>query len=604
MFWEQIKRHYNAGSAHEFLLHFNVQDLLYDDVYGYLPTFDYLMEQLNALGCDLVLGYNTSQGIIWPNIGRWQNTQKMLKLIPTEQEEAPETERSRINANLAIDKLHEDPFINVEPDPSEELQEQLNNLLQQGRAKVGLVINFLEQLAPNDPSLSSGINYDLHRFFSRVQNWASDLEIRRRGHAILLLTQNRFDIHPSLTVNPEIPVIEIPFPDYAQRHHFIEHLHAISTDSSQMRKTLGDDRARELLARDTIGLNLFGIHDVVRQAESVEEKAGGEPLVRYKRESIRAFSHGVLELGETYTNSDADGWYVMWTIRDIAEGMKNGDLRRVPRGILFLGPPGTSKIYAAQLLAGEANMTFVQLRYASQVGELTVNINENGNSYERNLNAAINFIRGISPVVVFIDEIEHASPHTSIHPEERQPFPQSLVNAISDPSLHGRVIWVGASHRPDLMPQIFRQYGIFDTKFVMLPPIAEGRMEILRIFCQGQTESEINFRALVGGPDTDGLTWRDLFLIVQRAHNIGRHNQRQHFTETDLRQALDDFIPAYSSEMQLFMGLLALREANSRIMIPESLLPPYQEFVDENRIDKTGINKRLMELSDQLGLNA
>ena len=603
MFWEQVKRHYNAGSAHEFLLHFNVQDLLYDDVYGYLPAFDYLMEQLNVLGCDLVVGYNTSQGIIWPNIGRRRNTQKMLKLIRSDQEEEPETERPRINAGLAVDKPHEDSFINVDPEPSEELQEHLNNLLHQGRAKVGLVINFLEQLAPNDLSLGRGGSYDSYRFFSRIQNWASDLEIRRRGHVILLLTQNTFDIHSSLTVNPEIPVTDIPFPDRAQRHHFIEHLHAISDDSSQMRKTLGDDRDREVLARDTIGLNLFGIHDVVRQAEFAEQKAGGEPLVRYRRESIRAFSHGVLELGETHTNSDADGWYVMWTIRDIAEGMKNRDLRRVPRGVLFLGPPGTSKIYAAQLLAGEANMTFVQLRYASQVGEVAANINENGNSYERNLNAAISFIRGISPVVVFMDEIEQAPPHTSIHPEERQPFPQSLVNAISDPSLHGRVIWVGASHRPDLMPQIFRQYGIFDTKFVMLPPIAEGRWEILRIFCQGQTENEINFRALVGEADTDGLTWRDLFLIVQRANNIARHNQRDRLTETDLRQSLDDFIPAYSPEMQLFMGLLALREANSRIMIPEALLPAYQEFVDGNRIDKTGINRRLMELSEQLGLN-
>ena len=603
MFWEQIKKYYNAGSAHEFLLHFNVQDLLYDDVYGYLPAFDYLTEQLNVLGCDLVLGYNTSQGIVWPNIGRWRNTQKMLKLIPAEQEEEPETEHRRINASLAIDKLHEDPFINVDPEPSEELQEHLNDLLQQGRTKIGLVINFLEQLAPNDLSLSSGANYDLHRFFSRIQNWASDLEIRRRGHAILLLTQNTFDVHSSLTVNPEIPVIEIPFPDYAQRHHFIEHLHAISDDSSEMRKTLGDDRDREALTRKTIGLNLFGIHDVVRQAESTKQKAGGEPLVRYRRESIRAFSHGVLELGETHTNASADGWYVMWTIRDIVDGMKNRDMRRVPRGILFLGPPGTSKIYAAQLLAGEANMTFVQLRYASQVGEVAVNINENGNPYERNLNAAISFIRGISPAVVFIDEIEQAPPHTSMHPEERQSFPQSLVNAISDASLHGRVIWVGASHRPDLMPQIFRQHGIFDTKFVMLPPIAEGRMEILRIFCQGETEDEINFRALVGDPDTDGLTWRDLFLIVQRANNIARHNQRDYLMEADLRQALDDFIPTYSPEMQLFMGLLALREANSRMMIPEALLPPYQEFIDGNRIDKTGINRRLMELGNQLGLN-
>ncbi len=604
MFWEEIKKHRNAGSAHEFLLHFNVQDLLYDEVYGYLPAFDYLMEQLNVLGCDLILGYNTAQGVIWPNIGRRRNTQKMLKLIPTEQEEEPETERPRINESLAVDKPHEDPFINVDPQPSEELQKHLNNLLQQGRAKIGLVINFLEQLAPNDSSLNGGTNYDLHRFFNRIQNWASDLEIRRRGHTILLLTQNTFDIHPSLTVNPEIPVIEIPFPDHTQRRHFINHLHAISDDSSQMRRTLGDDQDREVLARETIGLNLFGVHDVVRQAESAEQKAGGEPLVRYRRESIRAFSHGVLELGETQRNPSADGWYVMWTIRDIAEGMKNRDLRRVPRGVLFLGPPGTSKIYAAQLLAGEANMTFVQLRYASQVGEVTVNINENGNSYERNLNAAISYIRGISPAVVFIDEIEQAPPHTSMHPEERQPFPQSLVNAISDPSLHGRVIWVGASHRPDLMPQIFRQYGIFDTKFIMLPPTAEGRMEILRIFCQGQTENEINFRALVGEPNTDGLTWRDLFLIVQRAHNIARHNQREHLTETDLRQAINDFIPAYSPEMQLFMGLLALREANSRIMIPEALLPSYQEFIDGNRIDKTGINRRLMELSNQLGLNA
>ncbi len=635
MFWEQIKRHYDAGSAHQFLLHFNVQDLLYDDVYGYLPTHQYLMEQLNVLDCELIMGYNTSQGIYLPNIGRWRSTQKMLEIVPKyekmgafhfqsiatwlqtlrhfrEVEDAdldehdvdPQVARRRINATLAFDKPHEDPFMHIDPAPSEELTERLNRLFRQDRARVGLVINFLEQLAPNDPSLSSASNDDLQRFFNQMQNWASDLEIRKRKHIILLLTHNTFDIHPYLTVNPEIPLIEIPFPNWEQRRHFIEYLHDISDLPSQMRASLGSKPDRESLARETIGLNLFGIHDVVKQAESARQKVGGEPLVQYRRESIKTFSQGVLELGETYTNASADGWYAMWTIKDIAEGMRNRDLRRVPRGMLFLGPPGTGKVYAAKLLAGEANMTFVQLRYASQVGEITVNINENGNTYERNLNAAINFIRGISPTVVFLDEIEQASPRTATHIEEQQPFPQSLVNAISDPSLHGRVIWVGASSRPDLMPQIFRRYGIFDTKLIMLPPIAEGRIEILKIFCQGQAVDQLNFRALVGDSATDGLTSRDLFMIVQRANNIARRNQRETLTDADLRQALEDFIPDYSPEMQLFMGLLALREANSRIMIPDGLLPPYQEFIDGNRIDKTGINRRLMELSDQLGLNA
>ena len=603
MFWDEVRKHCEAGSAHQFLLHFNVNDLLYDDVYGYLPAVGYLMEQLNVLGCGLVLGYNTSRGIYLPNVGRWRNMQRMLQLLPKE-EKVELGERRRINSSLAFDKVHEDPFVKIDPSPSKDLRERLNNLLGQNRARIGLVINFLEQLAPNDPSLSNVARDETQLLFNQIQNWASDLGVRRRGHVVLLVTHNTFDIHPNFTVNPEIPMIEIPFPDYDERLKFIGHLHDISDDSSQMRKTLGNNQERETLARETVGLNLFGVHDVVQQAESAQQKAGGAPLLRYRRESIKTFSHGVLELGETQRGPSDDGWYVIRTIRDIADGMKNQDLRRVPRGMLLLGPPGTSKEYAARVLAGEANMTLVQLRYANQVGEVTININENGNTYERNLNAGLNFIRGIAPTVVFMDGIEQASPHTVMNPDDHdQTFPRALVNAINDPALHGRVIWVGASQRPDLIPPIFRRYGIFDTKLIMLPPTNGGRVEILRIFCRGQTSGNINFQALVGSAETDGLTWRDLFLIVQRAHNIARRGGRDTFTEGELRQALNDFIPDYSREMQIFMGLLALREANSRIMVPDGLLPEYQEFVEGNRIDKTGINRRLMELSSQLGLN-
>lgn len=634
MFWDEVKKHYDAGSAHQFLIHFNVNDLLYDDVYGYLRTTDYLMAQLNTLGCELVLGYNTSEGIHFPKVGQWRNTQRALEVFPqynktgvfhfqslatwlqtlqrfrevedvnlAEQEVDPQFVRRRINADLAFDKEHEDPFVMLDAMPSKEFRRQLNRLLQQGRTKIGLVINPLELLTPNDPSLNAVTADEVQLLFSQILYWASDLDIRRRKHVVLLVTHNISDVHPNFTVNPEIPLIEIPFPNYEERLKFIEHLHDISDGSSQMRKTLGNHREQETLARETIGLNLFGVHDVVQQAESTQQKAGGEPLFRYRGESIRTFSRGVLELGETQRGPSDDGWYVMRIIRDIADGMENQDLRRVPRGILLLGPPGTSKEYAARVLAGEANMTLVRLRYASQVGEVTININQDGNTYERNLNAGLNFIRGIAPTVVFMDGIEQAAPHATMNPEEHdRMLPSALVNAINDISLHGRVIWVGASQRPDLMPPIFRRYGIFDTKLITLPPTGGGRVEILRIFCRGQASGNINFQSLVGGAETDGLTWRDLLLIVQRANNIARRSGRDTFTEGELRQALNDFVPDYSREMQIFMGLLALREANSRIMVPDDLLPEYQEFVDGNRVDKTRINKRLMELSNQLGL--
>ena len=608
MFWEQIATHYRAGSAHQFLLHFNVQDLHYDDAYGYLPAMPYLMEQLNLLGCDLVVGYNSVQGIIFPNVRQWRKTQKMLEIVPPDAaDEVPlPDERSRINSNLAIGKLHEDPVVTMEPHPSEELQNRLSHLLRQGRAKVGLIINFLEQLAPNHPSLTSGANDESQRFLNLLNHWASDLDIRRRKQIILLVTQNTFDIHPSLTVNPEIPVVEMPFPDYAQRLKFIAHLHAISPDDAPMRESLGDARAREEFARETGGLNLFGIHDIARQAATTQQEARGELLLNYRQESIKTFSHGVLEVGEPREVARMQGpSHVNRAIQDIVDGLKQGDWRRIPRGVLLLGPAGTGKVFIAKLLAGKAETAFVQLRYASQVGEVAVSVNGNGGSYERNLIAALSFIRGIAPVVVFIDEIEQASPHTSMQPEQgERGLPVSLVNAMSDTSLRGKVLWVGATNRPDLMPAIFRRTGIFDHKLILLPPTPFERAAILKIFCEPRTQESIDYQSIIGDERTDGITSRDLWLIMQRARNLALRNNREQLIEADLREAVNDFVPDHSREMQQFMGLLAMREANSRAMLPDALLPQYQEFVEDNRIDKTKINRRLLELSGELGLQA
>ena len=608
MFWEQIATHYRAGSAHQFLLHFNVQDLHYDDAYGYLPAMPYLMEQLNLLGCDLVVGYNSVQGIIFPNVRQWRKTQKMLEIVPPDAaDEVPlPDERRRINSNLAIGKLHEDPVVTMEPHPSEELQNRLSHLLRQGRAKVGLIINFLEQLAPNHPSLTSGANDESQRFLNLLNHWASDLDIRRRKQIILLVTQNTFDIHPSLTVNPEIPVVEMPFPDYAQRLKFIAHLHAISPDDAPMRESLGDARAREEFARETAGLNLFGIHDIARQAATTQQEARGELLLKYRQESIKTFSHGVLEVGEPREVARMQGpSHVNRAIQDIAAGLKQGDWRRIPRGVLLLGPAGTGKVFIAKLLAGKAETAFVQLRYASQVGEVAISVNGNEGSYERNLIAALSFIRGIAPVVVFIDEIEQASPHTSMQPEQgERGLPVSLVNAMSDTSLRGKVLWVGATNRPDLMPAIFRRTGIFDHKLVLLPPTPFERAAILKIFCEPRTQESIDYQSIIGDERTDGITARDLWLIMQRARNLALRNNREQLIEADLREAVNDFVPDHSREMQQFMGLLAMREANSRAMLPDALLPQYQEFVEDNRIHKTKINRRLLELSGELGLQA
>lgn len=616
MFWEKIESQFKVAAAHQFILHFNVNDLLYDEVFGYLPAMDYLMEQLNVLGCRLVLGYNATQGFTWPNIGKWLETQRILGLIPKDQGPPEDTDnRKRINSQLALHKIHEDPFLKSDPLPTKELAQKIHGLLGQDRARVGLIINHLEQIAPNDPMFDTGAKDNLQFFFHQLQNWASDLEIRRKKHIILLLTQNTYDIHPHFLVNQEIPIVEVPFPDYEGRLKFIEHLSTIPQEISQedspdakvqVQLNLGNAREKQTIARDTAGLNLFAIHDLVRHAASLKQKVEGPILANYRRESVKTFSHGIIEVSEPLTNPQQH-WsnHVTRVIQDIVGGLKEQDMRRVPRGMLLLGPTGNGNIYAARMLAGQTNMAFVRLRYASQISEVTININDNGNSYDRNLNSAINFIRGLAPVVVFMEEIEQASPHTSMKTRNlERPFPAILTNAISDASLHGSVIWVGTSSRPDLIPPIFRRPEIFSHKLVLLPPIRESRGGILQFFCRFHTQEEINFQEIARDEKLRGVSVNDLNLIAQRSHNVAKRKNRNTFTEEDLREVVADFMPDYSPEMRMFMVLLALQEANSRAMLPDRLPPPYREFVTENRIDKTKINVRLMELGKELGLSA
>ncbi len=616
MFWDEIESQIKVAAAHQFILHFNVGDLQHDENFGYMPTLDYLMEQLNVIGCRLVLGYNATQGFKWPRVGQWLETQKILGLIPKEQGPPPETEDvKRINSQLLLHKLHEDPFYKSDPLPTKDLANKMHDLLKQDRVRIGLIIDHLEQIAPNDPMYDSGAKDNQQYFFFQLQNWASDLEIRRKKHIIILLTQNTYDIHPHFLVNQEIPIVEVPFPDYDERLKFIEHLTKIPQEIShqdspdqkvQVQLNLGNAREKQNLARDTAGLNLFGIHDLVRHAASLKQKVEGQILTNYRHQSIKVFSHGIIEINEPLTNP-RQHWsnHVTRVIQDVSEGLKEKDMRRVPRGILMLGPTGNGNIYAARMLAGQTEMAFVQLRYASQVSEVTININDNGNSYERNLNSAINFIRGLSPVVVFMDEVERASPHTGMQQGSRDHgFPVLLTNAISDPSLHGQVIWVGTSSRPDLMPPIFRRSDIFSHKLVLLPPMRDSRGGILQFFCRLHTREEMNFQEISRDAKLRGVSVGDLSQIAQRSHNIAKRKNRDTFIEEDLREAVADYMPDHSPEMQMFMSLLALQEANSRGMVPDRLPRNYQEFVDDGRIDKTKINNRLMELSKELGLSA
>ena len=66
-------------------------------------------------------------------------------------------------------------------------------------------------------------------------------------------------------------------------------------------------------------------------------------------------------------------------------------------------------------------------------------------------------------------------------------------------------------------------------------------------------------------------------------------------------EAAEIFIPKYNARMYEYMSLLAIREVNSKDMLPPTLPSDLQQIVYENdQISKDKINKRLQELSSEL----
>ena len=610
-FWDRVVSEYDAGVSHEFLLHFNVEDLVRDEIYGYLPMFPYLMEQLNILGCDFVIGYTPSQGVIWPDVNQWQSVQKWMGLLPHE-EKQDDGSRTPINSKIHHWNLHEDGFLSGKHTPSEDVRKQLDALVHEGRAKVGLILNFVEKIVPNTEM--TALDKESSLFLNMFQEWAGDFDIRMKKNVVLLMTQNLAEVHPALVKQSEIPTIEVPFPDYDERLEFIKYVVNMPIPSppptdTQITKsvTLAPGFGVEQFARDTSGLNLFGIHDVALRVEEAQTAITPELTESYRRSRVEIFSHGIVEVLNTST--DLDGVrgmdHVIAVIRDVAAAMSEGDLRRVPRGLLFLGTPGTGRAMAAELLAGYGNMACVRLRNIREIGAEYAYPTGEEHAYDRNLKLAINFIQAVAPVVVLIDIDKAWALRAGFQPSQQgSTMPIELLNAIDDPSLHGKVIWVGTSNRPDLMDAIFRRDGLFDHKLVFLPPAPADRADILeRFFNDAQiTVQHIDFGKIGGDGFTDGLCSSHLYVIVQRSYNIAKRNNRQAVTEADLIEATIDFVPEYSPEMNEFTALLALREANSRSMIPAALPEEFQGFVAGNRINKTAINQRVIELAQQLGL--
>ena len=221
---------------------------------------------------------------------------------------------------------------------------------------------------------------------------------------------------------------------------------------------------------------------------------------------------------------------------------------RVPKGLIFEGPPGNGKTLLAKALAGEANTSFIPVS-GSQFQEKYVGV---GSSRIRELfNLACDNI----PCVVFIDEIDalgrKRSSDGDVSGNERDSTLNELLVALDGFKNITGVFLIGATNRADLLDEALLRPGRIDKRIYINNPDKETRKHILNIHLQGKPHEE-NILLEELSENTAGFSGAQLENLVNEAMLLALRDDREVFSHKDLDVVFNKMIAGWQPSEHKF----------------------------------------------------
>lgn len=443
-----------------------------------------------------------------------------------------------------------------------------------------------------DTVFFSQLNTTLQRSERALQialiKWARSPLIRQKGHLVVLLTRHASDLPERIRDRVfGIREFRIPKPSQEDRFRFFEE-----------RKYEGG--AAHQLSMITGGLAFRELEQLVPEAITPDMEALLKNVFAAKRKILSDEYGDLLDIMETRNGFDCIGGLEgpIAKLRLVAHAMREGKTSLVPQGVLFMGPPGTGKTVLAEALAKEAGLNFVR--------PLDIKSMWLGES-ERRMSKFLNAIKDLAPVVVFIDEFDQNQGQRGGFDGDSgvsKGLFKKMLEIMSDTSLRGKVLWILATNRPDLIDPAMKRAGRCDLRIAFLPP--DEKQLLLIVNAAFRQFPEMAHEISDWTPYVkrcQGYNGADMIEVIRRAWERASYDGREKIKDKDMDWACQDYRPQVLDRRTVaLMTLISIAECSSESLLPENFSEVRDECLtilenqnprDEEKSDKRSKEKEL-----------
>jgi ATPase family protein associated with various cellular activities (AAA) len=529
----QLSLAFESGASGQFVLYGNVHDRL--AVGGRIVNIErYIQDELLA-GFEVVFAYDLGNGLTLERGG-----DRLAQWSPA----AP--------AALPREPLEAVRFVS-------RYLRYLGNLSSLGRGEnpqVALIIRGADQLLPAD-----GNGFEHGSLTSLVRDWAATAPFAQLSFASLLIADNLNDLEPLIAFSPHTSRVRIPLPAVAELQA------ALTMLQKQYATAIPADSNLASLAGALSGVSVSALEQLAKMRSHGQQALLPTDLANVKKEMVERDAPGLVEfIDSKRTLEDFHGQDGLkkWLRQDVAL-WRAGDLKALPMGYLVCGPIGTGKTFLVECLAGEAGAPVVKLKNFRDkwVG-----------SSEGNLEKIFRLIRALGRCIVFIDEADQSLGRRDSGSGDSGlsgRLYSMIAQEMSDTGNRGRIVWILASSRPDLIEVDLKRPGRVDVKVPLLPTAtraesagligALARRYQLAISAEELKQLEPQLPLLLTPGAAEALVVKAY--RVSRTENVAG--------AAALARCLEGYQNPVPQDVLEFQMRLAVREATDLAFVPESL---------------------------------